>query len=109
MWPPAATIRPMASPCASAITTRFCPLVRVIAPTPMKTRVKTPRNSTISAASSPRLVIAIALEDFAAERARLEAAGLRVETAEHTWVHWRSLYVNDPEGNRVELVCYDPS
>ena len=55
------------------------------------------------------LAFAIALEDFAAEKARLEAAGLRVETAEHAWVHWRSLYVSDPEGNRVELVCFDPS
>ena len=55
------------------------------------------------------LAFAIALEDFAAEKARLEAAGLRVDTAEHAWVHWRSLYVDDPEGNRVELVCYDPS
>ena len=55
------------------------------------------------------LAFAIALEDFAAERARLEAAGLRVDTAEHAWVHWRSLYVSDPEGNRVELVCFDPS
>ena len=55
------------------------------------------------------LAFAIALEDFASEKARLEAAGLRVETTEHAWVHWRSLYVDDPEGNRVELVCYDPS
>jgi len=55
------------------------------------------------------IAFAIALEDFAAERARLEAAGLRVDTAEHAWVHWRSLYVSDPEGNRVELVCFDPS
>ena len=55
------------------------------------------------------LAFAIALEDYAAEKARLEAAGLRVDTAEHAWVHWRSLYVSDPEGNRVELVCFDPS
>jgi len=55
------------------------------------------------------LAFAIALEDFAAERARLEGLGLPVDTAEHAWVHWRSLYVSDPEGNRVELVCYDPS
>ena len=55
------------------------------------------------------LAFAIALEDFASEKARLEAAGLRVETAEHAWVHWRSLYVSDPEGNRVELVCFGPS
>ena len=47
--------------------------------------------------------------DFDAELRRLQELGLDVETAEHAWVHWRSLYVTDPEGNRVELVCYDPS
>ena len=47
------------------------------------------------------LAFAIALEDY--------AAGLQVETTEHAWVHWRSLYVSDPEGNRVELVCFGPS
>lgn len=45
--------------------------------------------------------------DFADEKKRLEALGLQVETAEHAWVHWRSLYVTDPDGNQVELVCYD--
>ena len=34
---------------------------------------------------------------------------MRVETAEHGWVHWRSLYLKDPEGNEVEFVCYNPS
>ena len=51
----------------------------------------------------------ISLADFADEKKRLEALGLQVETAEHAWVHWRSLYVTDPEGNQVELVCYDES
>jgi catechol-2,3-dioxygenase len=51
----------------------------------------------------------IALADFAGEKKRLEARGLNVETAEHAWVHWRSLYVTDPEGNLVELVCFDSS
>ncbi len=51
----------------------------------------------------------IALADFAGEKRRLEAFGLHVETAEHAWVHWRSLYVTDPEGNLVELVCFDGS
>jgi catechol 2,3-dioxygenase len=53
------------------------------------------------------LAFAIAAEDYAAELARLTAHGLAVTTAEHAWVHWRSLYVTDPEGNTVELVCYD--
>jgi catechol-2,3-dioxygenase len=51
----------------------------------------------------------ISLADFADEKKRLEALGLQVETAEHALVHWRSLYVTDPEGNQVELVCYDGS
>src|SRR5947207_195155 len=33
----------------------------------------------------------VALADFANEKERLEALGLHVETAEHAWVHWRSL------------------
>ena len=36
-------------------------------------------------------------------------AGAGGPTAEHGWVQWRSLYVQDPEGNRVELVCFDPA
>jgi catechol-2,3-dioxygenase len=50
----------------------------------------------------------IALSDFEAEKKRLEQAGVAVTTAEHSWVHWRSLYVTDPEGHEVEFVCYDP-
>lgn len=50
---------------------------------------------------------AIDLENYGRERARLEALGLTVRTDEHAWVKWRSLYVRDPEGNVVELVCYD--
>jgi catechol-2,3-dioxygenase len=51
----------------------------------------------------------IPLADFTAEVMRLQGLGLEIETAEHAWVHWRSLYVNDPEGNQVELVAYDPT
>ena len=63
----------------------------------------------ISAAKSTidHIAFTISLADFAAEKERLEQLGLSVTTAEHGWVHWRSLYVNDPEGNEVELVCYD--
>jgi catechol 2,3-dioxygenase len=53
------------------------------------------------------LAFAIAVEDFAAELARLKSLGVEVSTTEHAWVHWRSLYFADPEGNQVELVCYD--
>jgi catechol 2,3-dioxygenase-like lactoylglutathione lyase family enzyme len=55
------------------------------------------------------VAFAIGREDFDSERDRLSALGLSVETTEHAWVQWRSLYVRDPEGNQVELVCHDPS
>ena len=63
----------------------------------------------INAATSTidHIAFEIDLADLAGEKARLEALGLQVVTAEHAWVHWRSLYVTDPEGNEVELVCYD--
>jgi catechol 2,3-dioxygenase len=51
----------------------------------------------------------IPLDAFESEKARLESHGLDVRTTTHGWVQWRSLYVTDPEGNSVELVCYDDS
>jgi catechol-2,3-dioxygenase len=47
--------------------------------------------------------------DFAAELDRLRALGLDVTTVDHRWRRWRSLYVRDPEGNILELVCHDES
>ena len=55
------------------------------------------------------IAFTIDLADFEPERKRLEGHGLEVTLADHAWVHWRSLYVEDPEGNTVELVCYDES
>jgi catechol 2,3-dioxygenase len=53
------------------------------------------------------IAFSIALADFQSEKERLERSGQEVTTAEHAWVHWRSLYIKDPEGNLVEWVCYD--
>jgi catechol-2,3-dioxygenase len=55
------------------------------------------------------IAFAIALGDYDSEHRRLESLGLEVEAKEHDWVKWRSLYFHDPEGNQVELVCYDES
>ena len=55
------------------------------------------------------IAFSISLADFDSEVERLEQHGLQVTLSEHAWVHWRSLYVDDPEGNQVELVCYDAS
>jgi len=74
-------------------------------------RSQSPGHRAPDAATSTidHIAFEIPLADFPNERERLKALGFRVETAEHAWVHWRSLYVNDPEGNQVELVCYDGS
>ena len=61
----------------------------------------------ITTSTVDHIAFEISLADFAPELARLKSLGVEVTTAEHAWVHWRSLYVNDPEGNSVELVCYD--
>ncbi|MCO8267548.1 VOC family protein [Haloferax prahovense] len=53
------------------------------------------------------LAFSISPADFDAEVARLRDHGLDLDFAYHEWVEWRSLYFADPEGNRVELVCYD--
>ena len=51
----------------------------------------------------------IDLEDYESEKRRLEGLGLDVQATEHAWLHVRSLYFADPEGNLLELVCYDES
>ena len=55
------------------------------------------------------IAFTISLSDYEAEKDRLRNLGLDVETAEHTWQHYRSLYIPDPEGNVVEFVCFDAS
>lgn len=51
----------------------------------------------------------IALEDYESEKRRLEGLGVKVQATEHAWLHVRSLYFPDPEGNLLEFVCYDQS
>ena len=53
------------------------------------------------------IAFGISKSDYEAEKNRIEALGYEVRTAYHRWVKWRSLYVTDPEGNNVEMVCYD--
>ena len=59
--------------------------------------------------SVDHIAFTIDLGDYAPEKARLESLGYTVKTAVHNWVQWRSLYIDDPEGNLVEWVCFDPS
>ncbi len=50
----------------------------------------------------------IDIADYESEKRRLESAGLRVRPVVFDWVGWRSLFLQDPEGNLVEFVCRDP-
>jgi len=51
----------------------------------------------------------IDVDDYDAQRRRLEGFGVEVFAKEFPDFHWRSLFFTDPEGNRVEFVAYDPS
>jgi catechol 2,3-dioxygenase-like lactoylglutathione lyase family enzyme len=55
------------------------------------------------------IALNISLEDFEAEKSRLEGLGLKVVATVHEWIHVHSLYFSDPEGNLLEFVCYDAS
>jgi catechol 2,3-dioxygenase-like lactoylglutathione lyase family enzyme len=67
------------------------------------------KESIAATGSLDHVALSIDLKDFEPERKRLEGLGLAVDTEQHNWMQWRSLYVTDPEGNRVEFVCFDPS
>ena len=53
------------------------------------------------------IALNVALEDFESEKMRLEGLGLKVDATVHEWLHVRSMYFSDPEGNRLEFVAYD--
>ena len=55
------------------------------------------------------IALNVSLEDFESEKRRLEDLGLKVNATVHEWLHVRSLYFPDPEGNSLEFVCYDES
>ena len=61
------------------------------------------------ASTLDHIAFAIDLEDYTERRRQLEESGLEVTAKTFPFFHWRSLFVSDPEGNRVEFVCYDPS
>jgi catechol 2,3-dioxygenase-like lactoylglutathione lyase family enzyme len=51
----------------------------------------------------------IAATDLAAERARLEGLGFTVRTGQHPFLPVEAIYVDDPDGNEVELVAWTAS
>lgn len=61
----------------------------------------------LEATSLHHFALEIDKKDFDTELARLKELGIELTTVDHRWCRWRSLYVHDPEGNILELVCYD--
>jgi catechol-2,3-dioxygenase len=55
------------------------------------------------------LAFTIDIADYATEQKRLNALGVDAKPKVFDWTGWRSLFLRDPEGNVVELVCRDPS
>lgn len=53
------------------------------------------------------IALNIALEDFESEKMRLKGLGLKINATVHEWLHVRSIYFYDPEGNHLEFVAYD--
>jgi catechol 2,3-dioxygenase-like lactoylglutathione lyase family enzyme len=48
-------------------------------------------------------------KDYSNELNRITALGYGTRMMEHALTQSRSFYLNDPDGNTVEFVCYDPS
>jgi len=53
------------------------------------------------------IALNVALEDFESEKMRLESLGIKIHATVHEWLHVRSLYFYDHEGNHLEFVAYD--
>ena len=51
------------------------------------------------------LALEVAPEDFDAEKARLEGLGFALRSGQHPVIPSRTMYLDDPEGNEVELIC----
>lgn len=51
------------------------------------------------------LALEISPESFDGEKARLESLGFSVRGGQHPLIPSRTMYINDPDGNEVELIC----
>lgn len=59
------------------------------------------------------LAFEISLEQYPIERERLQQMGLevteRIWRGEYSWLGARSLFLDDPDGNNIELIARDPN
>lgn len=52
--------------------------------------------------------IEVAPEDFEGERQRLESLGIEVRFGQHPFLPLRGMYLDDPDGNEVEIIARRP-
>ncbi len=50
----------------------------------------------------------VSQEDFDTERKRLEGMGIDVRFGEHPFLQLRGMYLDDPDGNEVEIISRRP-
>jgi catechol 2,3-dioxygenase-like lactoylglutathione lyase family enzyme len=55
------------------------------------------------------LALALPRDEQDAAQAWFERRNIPCRVEEFSWIGWRGLFVNDPDGNTVELVAYDVS
>jgi catechol 2,3-dioxygenase-like lactoylglutathione lyase family enzyme len=65
----------------------------------------------LNAETSPlhHFALTVKVSDYEAIQQELERLGLPYDRADHRWTGWRGIYIQDPELNIIELVCYDES
>jgi catechol 2,3-dioxygenase-like lactoylglutathione lyase family enzyme len=55
------------------------------------------------------LALALPRAEQDAAQAWLDRQGIPYRVQEFSWIGWRGVFLNDPDGNTVELVAYDVS
>ena len=77
--------------------------------------VLVPRPANVEPAAAPRMGRAlhhiglqVAPGDYEAEEARLESLGFELRHGEHPFLPVRAFYLDDPDGNEVEIVSARP-
>ncbi len=55
------------------------------------------------------LALSLTLADQTAAKAWFDDLNLPWREQTFDWIGWRGVFVNDPEGNTVELVAFDPA
>lgn len=53
------------------------------------------------------LALEVSPADFDAFTVQFESAGMEVRSGQHPVIPSRTLYIDDPDGNEVELICRD--